>query len=83
MLNNERPCRPFKAGVGGSHEFVAGLCGEVREESRVDQQGKRMACVEGKSKMRQCVHWEMGAHWRGAEWSLPVERHDVRSHVVA
>ena len=78
MLHHERVYPPFPGPVGVGHDFIARQCREVREESRVDQRGKRKTREEGKSKVRQFIHWEMGAHWGGAERSLLVERHNVR-----
>ena len=66
MLHNESLSPPFQGAVGVGHDIVARQCREVREESRVDQRGKREALKEGKSKMHQCIHREMGAHWGGA-----------------
>ena len=83
MLYHERLCPPLQGAVAVGHDFVARHWREVREESIVDQQGKRKALKEGKSKMRQCIHWEMGARWGGGDWSFPVERQDVRSQALA
>ena len=83
MLYYERLCLPFQGAVGVDHDFVARQFREVRKESRVDQRGKRKALEEGKSNMCQCIHWEMGAHWGGGEWSFPVERHEFRSKARA
>ena len=63
MLYDEGLCPPFYAAVGVGHDFVARQCREVRKESRVDQRDKRKALEKGKSKMRQCVQWEIGAQW--------------------
>ena len=52
MIHHESLYPLFQGAVGVGHDFVARQCGEVREQSRVDQQGKRKALVEGKSKMR-------------------------------
>ena len=79
MIHHESLCLLFQGAVGVGHDFVARQYREVREESRVDQQGKRKALVEGKSKMCQCIHWEMGAQWGGGERSFPVEWQHVRS----
>ena len=77
IFHHKSLCRPFQGTVGVGHDFVARQCHEVREETRVDKQSKRKAFDEGKSKMRQCIHWEMGVHWEGGEWSFPVERHNI------
>ena len=73
MLYHESLCPPFQGTVSVGHDFVARECGEVREESRVAQQGKREARKEAKSKMHQCIHREVGAYWGGWERSFPVE----------
>ena len=69
--------------VGVGHDFVARQCQEIREESRVNYRGKGEAFEEGESKVRQCIHREVGAHWGEAEWSFPVEWHNVRSQACA
>ena len=78
MVHDERLCPPLKGAVGVGHDFVARQCGEVGEESRVDQRGIREALKEGKGKMHKCIHWEMGTNWGGAEQGLPVKWHDIR-----
>ena len=83
MLYHESLSLPFQGAVGVGHDFVTRQCREVEEERRVDQWGKGEALEEGKRKMRQCIHLEVGAHWGGAERSLPVEWHDVRSKAGA
>ena len=83
MLGPEILCLPFQGAVGVGHDFVGRQRREGREEGRVDQRGKGVALEEGKGKMCQCIHWEMGAHWGGGERGLPVERHDIRSQGCA
>ena len=83
MLHHESLCPPLQGSVGVGHDFVARQCREVREESRVDQRGNREALKEGESKMRKCIYREVGAYWGGAEWSFPVEWHNVRSQARA
>ena len=69
MLYHESLCPPFQGAVGVGHDCVRRQCREVREESSVDQRDKRKALEEGKSKMHQCIHWEMGAQW-GRGWGV-------------
>ena len=83
MLHHESLSPPLQGAVGVDHDFVARQCQEVREESRVDQRGKREALKEGESKMRQCVYREVGGYRGGAERSFPVEWHNVRSQAHA
>ena len=52
MLHHESLSQPFQWVVGVGHDLVTRQCLEVREESRVDQRGKREALKEGKSKIR-------------------------------
>ena len=61
MIHHESLCPPLQGKVGLGHDCVATQCREVREESRVDQQGKRLLRQGGKSKMRQAIHREMVA----------------------
>ena len=79
MLHHESLCLPFQGAVGVGHDFVARQCREVREKSRVDKWGKGKGLDKGTSKMRLCIHWEMGADWGGWVRSFPVEWYDVRS----
>ena len=51
MLHHEGLCPPFQGAVDVGHDFVAGQCQEVGEESRVDQQGEGKALKEGKRKV--------------------------------
>ena len=81
MLHHESLCPPFQGAVGVGHDFVARhwQCRQVREESRVDKWSKRKALEEGKSKMCQCVHWAIGAHWGEGEQGVPFDWYGVRS----
>ena len=79
MFHHEGLWLPLQSATGVGHDFVAGQCREVREERRVDERGTGEVFKEGKSKMGQCVHWEICADWRGAEQSSPIEWHNVRS----
>ena len=33
--------------------------------------------------MRECIHWEVGTNWGGAERGLPVKWHDIRVQACA
>ena len=83
MLHYERLCPPLQGVVGVGHYFVARPCREVREESRVDQRGIRDALEEWNSKVRKCIHWEMGRDWGGAERGLPIKWHGIRVQACA
>ena len=73
MFHHKRLCPPLQGAVGVGHDFIARQCREVGEECSVDQRGIREALKEGNGKMCKCIHREMGTHWWGAEWSLPVK----------
>ena len=83
MRHYESLCPPFEGVLDVGHDFLARQCREVREESRVDQQGKREAEMEGKSEMHQCIHREMDAYWGGAERNFQVEWHNIRGQALA
>ena len=53
------------------------------EKRRVNKRSKGEILEERKSKVCQCVHREMGAHWGGGERSLPLVWHNVLSQACA
>ena len=62
MFYHECLYPPFQSAVGIGHDVGTRQKGEVREEGRVNKRSKREVPEEGKSKMCQCIHWEVGAH---------------------
>ena len=83
ILHHERLCPPPQGWVGVGHDFVARQCREVGAESRVNQRGIRVPLKERNGEMGQCIDWEVGTYWGGAEWGLPVEWHDIRVQACA
>ena len=69
--------------VDVGHDFVARQGREVREKSRVDKRGKGGALQKEESKFRQCIYWQMGAHWGVVQRSFSVEWHNIRNQASA